>query len=424
LAEVALVQGDRKKIRIGIEAFALSEEKLSGIGNVVFNCLKELQNKDCSNEYTVFFMSDQKHLNFSKKNWTSHRPGFLGFIKGKYITCSNEIDLMKQTSESVIHDLILFYKKIIRAALGIFHWLAAIYCMLSFPFILRKHKIDIYLGTSAYFFPFFFASKIKKISIVYDIVWKLFPETMNFQGKAVMKFLAKWNLKRADLLIAISESTLSDVKNILQINTNIMSVPLAADSHVFFKAGKNMITSIMKKYDIRKKYILSVSTLEPRKNLKSLICALSETDLKDKYQLVLVGDIGWIQKDFFSLIKQKNLDVLITGYVPKEDLAPLYSGAELFVYPTLYEGFGLPVLESMQCGCPVISSNNSSIPEVAGDAAILVQADDIKKLSSTICNVLENNRLRISLSRKGLERSKQFSWEKYAEQMINIFLSI
>ena len=143
----------------------------------------------------------------------------------------------------------------------------------------------------------------------------------------------------------------------------------------------------------------------------------------EQYLLVLVGQIGWIQDEFFNLIEQFGIkdNVLITGYVPEEDLAPLYSGAEVFVFPSLYEGFGLPVLESMQCGCPVIASNSSSIPEVIGGAGVIVEARDRNGLCRALEKVLSSSALREEMSKKGLARAKKFSWNKSAEKLMELF---
>jgi glycosyltransferase involved in cell wall biosynthesis len=140
--------------------------------------------------------------------------------------------------------------------------------------------------------------------------------------------------------------------------------------------------------------------------------------MKTAYKLVIVGGKGWKYDDIFRNIEALNLqeDVIFTGYVPKEDLVKFYNLADLFVYPSLYEGFGLPPLEAMACGCPVITSNTSSLPEVVGDAGIMVNPYDVNELVKVMYEVLTNEGLKKELSKKGLERAKLFDWKKTAEE--------
>jgi glycosyltransferase involved in cell wall biosynthesis len=179
---------------------------------------------------------------------------------------------------------------------------------------------------------------------------------------------------------------------------------------------------VKRKFGINGKYILSVCTLEPRKNLTTLLDAYTMMERHRRHRLVLVGMSGWKNTTLFELIERHPAkdSIIVTGYVPAEDLAPLYSGAEVFVFPTLYEGFGLPVLEAMQCGCPVISSTSSSIPEVAGNACIQVDPHDIPGLAQSMERVLSDKALRGSMGRKGLARSRLFSWEKSAARLLDI----
>jgi glycosyltransferase involved in cell wall biosynthesis len=228
-------------------------------------------------------------------------------------------------------------------------------------------------------------------------------------------------MKKIDLLISISENTKKDAHFILNIKTRIEAIPLAADRKIFYRASKESVKKIKKKYNISRRYILSVCTLEPRKNLESLLRAFEKIKDRGKYQLVLVGMTGWIGSDFFENLSDRDImnDIVFTGYVPNRDLAPLYTGSDLFVFPSLYEGFGLPVLEAMQCGCPVITSNCSSLPEVIGDAGIMIDPTDIAALTRSVEKVLSNPAVRNDMKMKGLDRSKLFSWEKAARSMLD-----
>jgi glycosyltransferase involved in cell wall biosynthesis len=293
-----------------------------------------------------------------------------------------------------------------------------------FPFWLahsfKKNQIDAYFGTFADFFPPFFFSKMKKTWLIHDLVWKLYPETLQINKKLIYRFSIPRKMKRADMLFSVSENTKKDIRELLNIKTEIHVTPNAADRSIFFKADVASISTIKKKYGITRPYILSVCTLEPRKNLETLLYAFEKMAEHARYHLVLVGMRGWIKETFFSLIDEIGIGdhVITTGYVPEEDLAPLYSGAEIFVFPSLYEGFGLPVLEAMQCGCPVISSNSSSLPEVLGDSGTLVDSMDIESFREAIETVLGDTSLRRKMSEKGLERSKLFSWDRSARLVL------
>jgi glycosyltransferase involved in cell wall biosynthesis len=162
-----------------------------------------------------------------------------------------------------------------------------------------------------------------------------------------------------------------------------------------------------------------VATLEPRKNLKRIIEAfnlLKEKDLK----LVIVGKSGWGQ-EINKLNLNEKANIIFTGFADREDLSSLYSGAKCFVFPSLYEGFGLPILEAMKCGCPVVTSNLSSMPEVAGEAGILIDPLDTKKIAGGINQVISDKATTESLRKKGFEQVKKFSWEKTAEQTLKIY---
>jgi glycosyltransferase involved in cell wall biosynthesis len=170
------------------------------------------------------------------------------------------------------------------------------------------------------------------------------------------------------------------------------------------------IDKIKKKYGIRGDYILAVGTREPRKNLQRVLEALNI--LVSQYpsiSLVVAGKFGWGQEI-------SNFQLL--GYVPKEDLACLYAGAEVFVYPSLYEGFGLPILEAMSSGCPVVTSNVSSMPEVAGEAAVLVNPKSVKEIAGGIKRAMKE---RTELIKKGFARVKEFSWEKTARETLGVY---
>ena len=190
--------------------------------------------------------------------------------------------------------------------------------------------------------------------------------------------------------------------------------PLAADEK---------LRTTEEKFKIKGNFILYVGTLEPRKNLKGLIQAYAQTQAKNEFLLVLAGGKGWKYEHIFRLVEKLKLQdrVIFTGYVPEDDLPGLYKRASLFVYPSYYEGFGLPPLEAMACGLPVIVSNSTSLPEVVGDAGVYVDPYDIRQMSATIDTVLSDSDLLETLRRRGPERAKLFSWEKTAIETLKLY---
>jgi glycosyltransferase involved in cell wall biosynthesis len=170
-------------------------------------------------------------------------------------------------------------------------------------------------------------------------------------------------------------------------------------------------------------YILFVGTVEPRKNLVTLVRAFAAVVKDFPHLLVLAGARGWMSEPVFAEIERQGLKdrVVHLGYVPAEDLPALMSGAEVFVYPSLGEGFGLPPLEAMACGVPVVCSNAPALPEVVGDAAILVPPTDVAALEEAIMHLLSDPDLKATLRQKGLQRSRQFSWHETARLTISAF---
>ena len=297
--------------------------------------------------------------------------------------------------------------------------------MLYIIFRLKIDKIDVYIGFSHSYMPIFFIGKnIKKTVFLYDMVWKILPETMAPSNRIKMQLLSSYNLKRTDFLISISDNTKQDFLKFFNYKKNIYTIHLAVDKKTYHLASPDNITIVKDKFNLPDSYVLAVGTIEPRKNLITLLKAFSILNNKNIH-LVLVGKIGWIDNNFFELLDQYKIKnrVVFTGYVSDKFLAPLYSGAKMFVFPSIYEGFGLPILEAMQCGCPVIASNNSSIPEVAGDAALLFDANDYTELARLIDKLLQDENLRKSYIAKGFEQVKKFSWEKTVAQLLNVIES-
>jgi glycosyltransferase involved in cell wall biosynthesis len=233
-----------------------------------------------------------------------------------------------------------------------------------------------------------------------------------------------------DWAICISEYTRQEFCDYTGMSLNRTTVmPLAADEHFQPVLEQNLIREACQRYKIPQNpyFLCLASQLELRKNIPHLINSFIKL-LQEKpnleVNLVLIGTLRYASKEMSKLMEkvpQFKERIIITGYVPDEDLSALYSGAVAFVFPSLYEGFGLPVLESMQCGTPVICSNATSLPEVAGDAAILVSPTDEDELCQAMLNLLTDSALQQDLRQRGLERAKQFTWSKAADKVVDLY---
>jgi glycosyltransferase involved in cell wall biosynthesis len=235
--------------------------------------------------------------------------------------------------------------------------------------------------------------------------------------------------RHADVIITISESTKQDLLGIFDgMSGKVHAIPLAADS--IFRPIKDHSSTrkICSRYRLQMgEYILFVGLLEPRKNVPTLLHAYRDlVDRGIRKQLAIVGRRGWMYDKIFSTLHSLQLKdlVVFTDYVPEEDLPYLYNGACLFVYPSLYEGFGLPVLEAMSCGTPVVTSNVSSMPEIVGDAGLLIDPHDSKQLARAMERIIADKDLDHSLRKSGLQRAADFSWERMAQETLRLYNQI
>jgi len=279
-------------------------------------------------------------------------------------------------------------------------------------------KIDLF-HTSDWLEP---PAKCPKVTTIHDLTVFKYPEAFAPKGghnilTNVEKKL-QWVKKESAAVIAVSNSTKRDIIEFLKIPEEKIKVIYEAASEKFQRTTEDKSTQVKKKYKIEGEYLLSVSTLEPRKNLKRIIESFKILRQKERgLVLVLVGKYGW-GNEKMSNVKCQMSNVKILGYIEKEDLAGLYSGAKAFIYPSLYEGFGLPILEAMSCGCPVVTSNVSSMPEVAGEAAVLINPLSVESITEGIKIALKNRR---DLIKKGYDQVKKFSWEKCAQETLKVY---
>jgi len=268
--------------------------------------------------------------------------------------------------------------------------------------------------------------RTKKVVIVHDLSFIYFPQYASPRNlRDNLKFVPR-SLKQADHVITISKSSKKQIVEHYKTDPAKISIVLpAVDLEHFRPRLAAEVAKIRAKYKLPKKYILYTGTLEPRKNLEGLMRAYTAlgSEIKQQYGLVLAGGKGWQDQSISAMIEKLSAageNIKWTGYVPDADLPAIYSGASLFAWPSFYEGFGIPPLEAMACGVPVITSDNSSLPEAVGDAAITVKAEDTQSLVNEIERVLSDEKLVKSMRARGLAQAKKFTWEKSAQTLLSL----
>ncbi len=291
------------------------------------------------------------------------------------------------------------------------------------PIALKKYNIDVMLFPKNVL-PFFI--KCKSVIVNHDLAYYMIDlDAYPLIDRIYMRLMINSSVNRANHIIAVSENTKKDIIKFTGVQDDkITVIHEASDKKYRIIKNETELNRIRHKYSLSYKFILSHFSLSPRKNIKRLLIAFNSLNHKIPHKLVLVGGGSFNSKIENNLNNNINSNVVNLGYVDDEDMPLLYNLADLFVYPTLYEGFGLPPLEAMACGCPVISSNTSSLPEVVGDASFMIDPFNIEELAKTIYEVLTDNKLREEKIRKGLERQKLFSWEKCAEEYLQIFKNV
>jgi len=265
------------------------------------------------------------------------------------------------------------------------------------------------------------------ILTIHDLAFIRYPE-FNFDW-FIKKYtsLVRKNALKARRIIADSLSTKNDIIKFFNINPDKIEVIYLAADNIFRKLnnGEKDINSLLK-YGINKKYILSVGIIEPRKNFATLIKAFNYIREKDpgfSYSLVIAGRTGWKSEDTYAERERSPYreDIIFTGRIPDSELVQIYNNAEIFVCPSIFEGFGMPPLEAMSCGLPVIASDTSSLKEVVGDSGILVKAEDEQEIAGRILDVLKNKELKEALIKKSLLQAKKFSWSNTAKKTLDLY---
>jgi len=269
-------------------------------------------------------------------------------------------------------------------------------------------------------------ARARSVFTLYDLTFHFYAKTHKLLNRWFLALMTPRFLQRADAITAISESTRRDAARLYGIDAAKIKVIYPGVSSRFRPASTEQIAEVRQRYSLPDRFILSVSTLEPRKNLGSLLEAITLLKPPLDLPLVLVGKKGWLYQGLLQKLNGLGLErrVLLTGYAPDDDLPSLYSAADLLVYPSIYEGFGLPVLEAMACGTPVVTSNPSSLPEIVGDAEVTVNPQDVHALADAIVHVLTDEARRNEMKVRGMERAAQFTWERAARETLALYQTL
>lgn len=295
-----------------------------------------------------------------------------------------------------------------------------------FPFLLRQDKPDV-LFMPIQMLPFLKSRKQKSVVTIHDLAFLLYPETFPAKDAFLHKLYVREAITKADHLIAITEATKQDIIKFYKVNPEKITVVyhgVDKDRFRLMQEGEeSLVVYVKTKYNITKPYILYIGNVQPRKNIQGLIKAYQQlrNTTGHNYQLVIAGAKAWLVEDVMKEIGENyREDIIFTGRFQDKELAPLLWGSDLFVLPSFYEGFGLPILEAMACGVPTLISNTPSLVEVGGEAAISFDPHSIDDMVKVLDNVISNPDLRTRMREKGLKRVSEFSWSRCAKETIDI----
>ncbi len=288
------------------------------------------------------------------------------------------------------------------------------------PLLLRKIKADLFHGTLNVV-PL--ASPIPTVVTIHDLAFIQFPQTFRPYNRIYLDFATRMSVKRASRILAVSEHTKREVVGILGIPAERIVVTYDAVRQHFVPPAPTTLEAFRAKYELPAQFILYVGTLEPRKNLLTLLEAYHKVAQVSNVPLLVGGGKGWMNGPLFKRLEELGLreKVKFVGYLAEEELPLWYAAATIFVFPSIYEGFGMPPLEAMACGTPVITSNSSSLPEVVGPAGITVAPMDVEGWAKAILDLLKDKALRAELRERGFRQAQAFSWRTTAEKTLKVY---
>lgn len=361
-------------MKIGIDASRIARSEKSGTENYSLNLIKALAKIDQENYYVLYFNELPSFFEISQPNFAS-----------RVIPASRFWTQLRLATELVLHPVDLLF-------------------------------------VPAHTLPVLKRPGIRTVVTIHDLGAEYLANYHKYPDRIYLNWATRFAARFSDQIIAVSKATKADLRKRLGTDPRKINVVYeGVNREFYYKRDLAEVEIVRKKYGLRKKYLLFVGTIQPRKNLLRLIEAFAKTHLG--LDLVLAGQTGWLYGEILAAPKKFRIEekVKFLGFVPSEDLPALYSGATAFVFPSLYEGFGLPILEAMACGLPVLTSNLSSLPEIAGGAALEVDPYKISDIAQGLITITNKTNLRESLIAKGQERVANFSWEKTAQETLAVF---
>ncbi len=267
---------------------------------------------------------------------------------------------------------------------------------------------------------------VRYVASIHDIIYTRHPEWFSRRDRCVLWAGITSSVKRAEAIITLSEHARQDIHHKFSTPLDrIHAIHLAAVAKFNTPPEPSAMAATASHLQLKQPFVLAVGSLQPRKNLKRLIEAFAKVKATDNipHQLVLVGKAAWRESDLRETVQHLKLEqhILFTGYIPDDQLHHLYHMADVFVYPSLYEGFGLPVVEAMACGTPVITSNCTSIPEITGDAAMLIDPWSSNEIAGALSRLIGNPDVKRDLAQKGCSQARKFSWRQTAEATFAVY---
>jgi glycosyltransferase involved in cell wall biosynthesis len=372
-------------MRIGIDATPITNR--SGTGYYTQKLIEFLGRADSENEYLLFCPSGyQRHL---------ERPGMFEYPNFRIIKVRARGPVSQSTWKQ-----------------------------LGLPRRIRK------LGIDLFHFPSFIASlrtDVPSVLTVHDLCFALFPQAFSVLRRPYYRYLIPRSVSRCDAIIADSDSTREDIlSNLKMRDGRVHTIHPGVDPVRFYHvADKFERGRLREQYSLPRDFVLYVGTLEPRKNIPRLVRAFAYGVVSKglPHHLVIAGRKGWLYKEIFREVRALNLSdrVQFPGFIKPSDLGTLYSMARAFAYPSLYEGFGLPCLEAMSCATPVIASDRSSLPEVVGDCALIVDPTSVESIADSLRTICSDDECHKRLSDHGPRRAARFSWLTTAKKTVEVY---
>lgn len=371
-------------MRIGLDISVLNDKNRTGIGVYTYNLIDAILKQDREDQFVLFGIATLSTYDYLKNLPFKNYPNV--------------------------------QMKIFKWPAKLFRTSFLIWQKLNFPPIeIFTGSVDVFHSFNWYLPP---QKNGKKIATIFDMTSLLYPQWHQAKTTQLDSLRFQRISQKADLVIAISESAKNDFLK-YSPKSKVEVVYPSADERFNPYIKKEFIKDVLQKYHLHPGYFLSVATLEPRKNLDNLIKAYLQTDLIDP--LVLVGGAGWKSDQLVHLATQYPERIKLTGFVSDEQLPAFYKGAKCLVYPSLYEGFGIPVLEALRCGTAVICSGSSSLPEVGGNAVLYVDPYSVEDIQKRLIEISKGERLGRQITQKGLKQAEKFSWEKSAQKLLSLY---